>query len=215
MEKKMEQDLERAMASLDNIVDSALKEAGNVKELLATSGDISTTMDSNSAQVNADTQSSTSVKLASAQSEAINSSLNDDEKLSGKEHKNSHNFYTAGSIIVEMYDCNHKVPGWHPFCKIVTDQIISDVILDLDNDLIAFNSNNQEIKIGRISNPGTFLSVNIHGQKYISLMSFAKLFLSNGEISPFIIFITTDGTVSATSLDVSDPIEIFLGLNGN
>jgi hypothetical protein len=219
MAKRIDQDLERAMASLDNVVDSALKEAKNVKDLLAGP---SAEQDADLVQVGGSVTLETSPQIQSefAQDEAIHSGLNDDQlnddpNLSEEDKKNDDNFYTVGSIIAEIYDSDQQSPGWYPLCKIVTHEIVNNVILDLDNDLIAILSNSHEIKVGRISDPRTFLSLENQGRKSISLLRFAKLFLSNGETSTFLIYITLDGTVFSIHIDVSDPIELRSGLIGN
>jgi hypothetical protein len=214
MAKRIDQDLERAMASLDNVVDSALKEAENVKDLLAGP---STKPDSDLGQMQDSVTFTTIPQKQSeiTQEEAMVSILNDDPNLSEDDKTNEQNVYTVGNIITEIYDCDDKFPGWYPSCKIVTDEVISNVILDLDSDLIAIHSNSHEIKLGRISDPRTFLSLDNQGQKAISLLSFAKLFLSTGEISTFLIYITSDGAVFSIHIDVSDPIEIRSGSIGN
>lgn len=208
MGRKMEQDLERAMASLDNVVDSALKEASNVKKLLNANDGKSLSENGDSAE---DTRSEIprpEIHQEKPSSETMKTDQNASKAISA-------DFDGVGSLFTETYGHNPVQAGWYPLFRIVTDKLIHSVAVDSHNDLIAISSEDREIKIGRMSNPGTLLSVDVSGQKSISLMSFSYVFLSNGELSPCLICITSDGTVSGIKIDSSDPTEICSVSNGN
>lgn len=172
LSKRMEMDLERAMESLDNVVESALKEADNVKKIL---------MDSK-CKVDEDLQAILETPAAAV--DTIAKPISPTNTFISDTSPETNSVYTVGNIITEIYNHNTTISGWHPVCRIVNDQIVNGIIVDFECDLIAFFSDDLEMKICRISNPMTFLSVSVQGKKSISHISFANLFLFNGNSVP-------------------------------
>ena len=163
---KMEAELEKAMESLDQVLDSALQQANNVQKMLQNTklADIKPLKEQEETHLPDE---------PSIHSKTINLEIS--SEASG--------IYTRGNMIIENYGYNAVKPGWYPICSIINNDIINNVMIDFENDLIVIHSHDLQVEIGKTSNLGILTSLTVQGENSIAHFSFAKLFLSNGTIS--------------------------------
>ena len=196
LSKQREEELNRLMCSLDDVVDSALGQASNMRNVL--NDGIEFISESNALY-------ETKLKEEKSGSDTI---------LDCPKSEENDSFNIIGSMMVTLYNTSSNDAEWASVFSVINDNVIKNVIVEVDSDLIVLQVDDLEVNIGRLSTIGNFASQKIEGSQPIKHLNFA-MFCLKDKLYPCIICITNQGAISVIMISIEDDMDVNILSCGN